>query len=83
MSDDIRSSHQETESLLRMARESSSFYEGLARALETHESQVTSEKPAKPFIFSSLQPIRAQADVTMHAKAREQLRYPSVKRHAE
>jgi len=44
MSEDKRPSDQEIESLLRMARESSDFYEGLALALRPHESQTPSDK---------------------------------------
>lgn len=44
MSDDKRPSDQEIESLLRMARESSDFYEGLAKSLGPQESQAPSSK---------------------------------------
>ena len=44
MSEDKRPSDQEVESLLRMARESSDFYEGLATALRPHESHAPSDK---------------------------------------
>ena len=44
MSDDKRPSDQEMESLLRMARESSDFYEGLAMSLRPQESQAPSSK---------------------------------------
>ena len=44
MSEDTRPLDQEIESLLRMARESSDFYEGLATALRPQESQTPSDK---------------------------------------
>ena len=44
MSEDRRPLDQEFESLFRMARETSEFYEGLATALRPQESQTPSDK---------------------------------------
>ena len=44
MSDDKQPLDQEIESLLRMARESSDFYQGLAMSLGPQESQKPSDK---------------------------------------
>lgn len=44
MSNDTQSSHQEIEDLLRMARESSEFYEDLANALDTLATRMLSGK---------------------------------------
>ena len=44
MSEDKRSPDQEIETISRMARESSDFFEGLALALRPHESQAPSDK---------------------------------------
>ena len=44
MSDDRRPLDQEIETVSRMARESSDFFEGLAAALRPHESQTPSDK---------------------------------------
>ena len=44
MSEDKRPSDQEVESISRMARESSDFFEGLATALRPQESRTLSDK---------------------------------------